>query len=330
MCEVVHVKSACGHVGGHKYLGDMVAKFLHRQVSLRLRQVTVQTVGVVAVGDQLVGHFLRLLFCAAEDNAVYAGAVVDHTLQCEILVVSLDHIVYVSHVFRSLVAVAGHEFHRIFHEAAGDACNLFRHRGREHQHLAVVGHMGQNLVDVVEEAHVEHLVCLVEHHCVHMAEAHLAALDQVKKPARSGHHHLHPFAECADLALDARPAVDGEHAQTVDIFREVCQIAGDLEAEFSGRRDDQSLGLCLRHIDALQQREAERCGLACAGLGQTDHVALSREKVRYHHLLNRHGVLESHLADSFQKARLDTEVGECAAVGGVREFRDIGASGIFL
>ena len=139
--EVVYVKAARRHVGGHEELGDVVAEFLHGQVALRLREVAVEAVGVVAVGYELVGYLLCLALGAAEDDAVDVGVVVGHTLEGEVFVVGLHHIVDVLDVVGAFVLVAGYEFHRILHELAGYAGYLLGHRGREHQHLAVVGHV---------------------------------------------------------------------------------------------------------------------------------------------------------------------------------------------
>ena len=118
MGEVVHVKTSGSHVGGYQELGDMVAEFLHREVALRLREVAVQTVGIVAVIDKMVGHLLRLLTGAAEDNAVYIGIIIGDTLEGQIFVVSLHHIVDMAHIVGGLIAVAGHKLHGIVHEIA--------------------------------------------------------------------------------------------------------------------------------------------------------------------------------------------------------------------
>lgn len=170
MREVIYIESARRHVGSDKKLGDMVAKFLHRQVALRLRKIAVETIGVVAVGYKIVGYLLGLLLGAAEDYAVNVGIIVSHTFQREILVVRLHHVVDMLHIGGTLVFIACHKFHRVVHEFAGDRGDLFRHGGGKHQHLALLRHMGKNLVDVVDKAHIEHLVGLVEHHGVDMVE----------------------------------------------------------------------------------------------------------------------------------------------------------------
>ena len=119
----------------------MVAEFLHRQITLLLRQVAMQAVGVISVGDEFVGNLLGLLAGAAEDDAVDVGVIVGDTLEGEIFVVSFHHIIDVLHVFRTLILVAGYKLYRLLHEALRDICNLLGHCGREHEHLALLGHM---------------------------------------------------------------------------------------------------------------------------------------------------------------------------------------------
>ena len=56
----------------------MCAKLLHGEISLCLGQIAVQSLGAVAVADEMVGHFLRFETRAAEDDAIDAGKIVDN------------------------------------------------------------------------------------------------------------------------------------------------------------------------------------------------------------------------------------------------------------
>ena len=57
--EFVHVEAARRHVGGHEELRAVCAKLLHGEIALCLGQIAVQSLGAVAVADEVVGHFLR-------------------------------------------------------------------------------------------------------------------------------------------------------------------------------------------------------------------------------------------------------------------------------
>ena len=99
MGEVIDIEAACRDIRSHKQLGYMVAEFLHGQIPLGLREIAMQAIGVVAVIDQAVGHFLRLLARAAEDDAVNIRVIVGYTFECQVFVVCLDKVVDVAYIF---------------------------------------------------------------------------------------------------------------------------------------------------------------------------------------------------------------------------------------
>ena len=135
-----------------------------------------------------------------------------------------------AYVFGALVAGAYHNFDGVVHEPFGYFCNLGGHRCREEQHLALLGHMREDVVDGVDKAHVEHLVGLVENHGVYVVEVHHAAVYQVDEASRRGHDNLDALAEGANLALYRRAAVDGQHLKAGSVFGHIGQVAGNLQA----------------------------------------------------------------------------------------------------
>ena len=79
--------------------------------------------------------------------------------------------------------VARRDLHavRVFQQRVGEFADLFAEGGREQQALLVFGHGGQHFFHVMDEAHVEHAVGLVEHQDLHLAQVHHALLHQVKQ-----------------------------------------------------------------------------------------------------------------------------------------------------
>ena len=113
--QIVHVKTACCHVGGNEQLQGAFAEFLHHRVALHLRQVAVEGIDIVAVGNQIVGNLLSLAPGAAEDDSVDVGIGVGDTLEGKILVLGVHHIIYVAHILRALVACAYYKLLRVVH-----------------------------------------------------------------------------------------------------------------------------------------------------------------------------------------------------------------------
>ena len=218
MSEVVDIESAGSHIGSDKESDDTVAEFLHDNVALLLAEVAMERVGIISVGNEMVGDFLSVATCAAEDDGVYIGVVIGNTLEREIFVARVDHVVYMAYVFSAFIARAHHNFLGIFHESLGNLGYLGRHCSREEEHLAVLGHMRQNVVDRIDKAHVEHFVGFIEHDGVHVLELHYTTVYEVDETARSGHNDLDAFLERTDLALDARAAVDWQYLEFGYVF----------------------------------------------------------------------------------------------------------------
>ena len=200
--EVVNVQSACSHVGSHEQLCDVLAEFLHCYVALLLREVAVQRLGIVSVAYELVGYFLRFRLGTAEDYAVYARIEVDDALQGKILVLGVHHIIYVIDVLGTLVARSHYNLLVVVQIVEGNAFDVLAHSSREQECVAVGRHVVEYLVDRVGEAHVEHLVSLVEHHVSHLLHLRCATVHEVDETSRSSHYNLCPVLQGVNLVND--------------------------------------------------------------------------------------------------------------------------------
>ncbi|PSK61396.1 hypothetical protein B0E53_06703 [Micromonospora sp. MH33] len=174
-----------------------------------------------------------------------------------------------------LGGVPGVDGHRPAQEAPGQRDDRVRHGGREEHGLPVLRQHGQDLLDVVQEAQVEHPVGLVEHQRVHPVEPEVLLLGQVQQPARGADQDLDTLAQRVDLRLVRDAAVDRQHPDAPGAPRGV-EVLGDLEAQLAGGDDDQRLRHAVAALgggeDALQQRDAEAEGLAGAGRRLADQV----------------------------------------------------------
>ena len=61
-------------------------------------------VGIVSVGDKLVGDFLCFPTGTAEYDSVYIWVIVGDSFECRIFVFGMYHVVHVSYVFGSFVS----------------------------------------------------------------------------------------------------------------------------------------------------------------------------------------------------------------------------------
>src|SRR5262249_14613030 len=115
-----------------------------------------------------------------------------------------------------------------------------RQGGREERRLAAGRRVAQDRVDVVDEAHVEHLVALVEDDDRERAQVERAAAEVVQHAAGRSDDDLRAGLELIDLTADRLAAVDGRDVDPA-IAAELAQLAGDLQAELARRDQDQRL-----------------------------------------------------------------------------------------
>ncbi len=220
-----------------------------------------------------------------------------------------------------VVRRGGSDVGRLAHVAAGEADDLARHGRREQQGLPLRRQHGDDLLDVRQEAEVEHLVGLVQDQRADPGEVQLLLAGQVEQTARGADDDVDALAQSLDLRLVGTAAVDGEHADVADLAGGL-QVVGDLGAQLAGRHHDQ----CLRglgelllggaagvdvgaHDDPLDQRQAETERLAGAGLGLADDV-VAGQRDREGHLLDGEGVDDADGLEGLGGLREDPQVPE--------------------
>ena len=182
----------------------------------------------------------------------------------------LVHLVRPEHVLLGagsrgrLVVAFGPDVGRAPHVTARERDDVPGHgRGEQHRLPAVRGEP-DNPLHVRQEAEVEHLVGLVEHQGLDRAEVKVAALGQIKQPARSADDDVDAGGQRVDLRLVGPAAVNGEDTGA-EVDRRGAQVVGDLDRQFPGRHHDEGLRRARWPVlDQLEQRDAEGERLAGA------------------------------------------------------------------
>jgi hypothetical protein len=150
-----------------------------------------------------------------------------------------------------------------------------RHRRREQHRLPGLRRRGQDRVHVLGEAHIEHLVGLVQHDGRDAREVEGAAADVVEDAARGADDHVSSAADGPRLVGEPGPAV---HRDDADAERLAVSGHGrrHLHGEFPRRGEDQYGDLALRGRVAggepVQERQRERGRLAGAGGSEADQI----------------------------------------------------------
>jgi hypothetical protein len=227
-------------------------------------------------------------------------------------------------VGRRGVRSLGADVRRLVHEGAGQRDDRVRHRRGEQHRLTVGGGLLQDSLDVGQEAQVEHLVGFVEHQHRQAAELQVALLGEVEEPAGRADDDVDAPLQCLDLRLIGTATVNGGDRQLavtdLEVFRRGGEVVVDLQAELAGGHDDQGAGdpgerPRLVGDETVQQRHAEREGLAHAGAGLADEI-VAGQRQRQGQLLDGEGVLDATLGQCAHDLVADAELGEGGGLRG--------------
>ena len=140
-----------------------------------------------------------------------------------------------------VVVTDGTDVRRLGHVAASQGDHGAGHRGGEEHRLTTGRGEGEHLLDVRQEAEVEHLVRLVQHDGPGVAEVEVPLGGEVEQPTRSADDDLDAAVQRLDLGLVGAATVDGEDAGRA-VRGGLGQVAGHLDRELTGGGDHQGLG----------------------------------------------------------------------------------------
>ena len=289
MGQVVHIQTSGRHIGSHQKLEVLETEPAHRIVALRLGKIPMQGIGIVPILDQLFGHLLGLAPGPAENDGIDIRVKVDNPLQGQVAILGIDHVVMMGHIGRTLVLGPNRHLLRLMHVMIGYLTDFLRHRSREKPSMLVFRRVFQNAVQLVPETHVEHLVGLIEHHRMQMAEIDFAPAQDIQHTPRRGHDDFHAPGNLVQLAFYAGATVNGANPQIGNILGKILQILGYLHAEFPCRTQHQGFDSLVLGIALFNQGKAEGRCLSCPGLGQGDHIGLCSQKYGQDLSLYRHG-----------------------------------------
>mmetsp|Transcript_111685 Transcript_111685/g.266428 ORF Transcript_111685/g.266428 Transcript_111685/m.266428 type:complete len:205 (+) Transcript_111685:410-1024(+) len=160
-----------------------------------------------------IAHLLRepvhLLFGVAEDHSLCDGeGIVQIAKGVEFPLLALHGHEELLDAFQRQLVTLHQDAERIIHELVGHFQDLVRHGSGDQHHLCGRWQVPVDIVDLLLEAPVEHLIGFIQNQHLDVACAEMALLDHVEHPSRCAGHDLHAGFESVDvightLATDA-------------------------------------------------------------------------------------------------------------------------------
>ena len=176
--------------------------------ALRLGLVAVDGGRRDPVAGELLGEPVRAVLGAGEDERLVDAAAAHERAQELALALAVHRVHELAHEDRG--GVAGSDVHlgRPVEEAVGELADRVREGGREEERLAALRQQGEDPADVVDEAHVEHPVRLVEDEDLDLREVDRVLAGVVEEAAGRRDDDLGAGAQGARLGAEADAAVD--------------------------------------------------------------------------------------------------------------------------
>ena len=270
--HIVHVDASGRHIGGDKDPQLAPAEPGHHFLTLFLGNIAVNALGVHTPHLQQLGDTLRIALGVAEDH----GPVVLLQLQNPLKGVHLfvhHHVHAVLEDIRLVLLVGPYgDLHRIPLVDPSDVHDLPADGGGEKAKVFPGLHMIQQAGHLMNKAHVQHPVRLIENDGLGGVDAHGPALHVVPQAAGGGHHDLGLLLQRVDLLADGLTAIEADHADARLELGQIPHLSGDLHGQFPGRGQDHRLDLLGVRVDVLNNGDAEGKGFAGTGGGLGSHI----------------------------------------------------------
>jgi hypothetical protein len=271
--DPVDVEPARRHVGGDQDIQFAALQVGDGPFALPLRDVAVDALGVEAARAQAFGQFHRGVARAHEDDHAVEGLDLENPGQGVELVGARDQPDALAHGGGRAGPALQADLDRLIQVPARDALHFGRQGRREQRQLPSRRSLVENPFDVVDETHAQHLVRLVQHQRAQLAETEGAAAHVIHHATRRAHHHVHAAGQHPQLHAVVLATVDRQHVQVRQLGCIALERFGHLDREFARGREHQHLGRAHLHVDAREQWQRERSGLAGAGLRLAEQVA---------------------------------------------------------
>ena len=281
MGNAVDIDAARGDIRRDQYAGVAVAKIAQRALACILRFVAVDRLHLDADARDVFRDAVGAVLGAGEDQRALDRLVLQQVGEQRVFVAGLDEKDALVDTLDGGRLRRHFDADRVFEDAVGEPLDFARHGRREEQRLPLFRQSRDDALHVVDEAHIEHSISLIEHEDRQFAQIGMALVHQIEQAAWRRDQDIEAASQIVDLRLLTDAAEDHGAAQA-EMPAVGAEILDDLDRELAGWRQDQRAhrAAAARHrvgAEALKDRQRESGGLAGAGLGDTEQIAALEE-----------------------------------------------------
>ncbi len=256
--ELGDVEAARGDVRRDEDRGAAARELHEHLIALALLEIAVQGQGDEAALFQERAELAAASLRVAEGERALGPEVLEQERDRSQALALLDAVEALADL-RGRVALGELHLLRLAQELSARAHDLFGERGREEQRLALRRTALHDRGDVVEEAHVEHAIRLVEHERLERRELQAPAREVVEDAAGRADDDVGAVLEARELRPDRRAAAQGEDLDVVARAREAADLGAHLLGELARRAQDEGLRAARGSARAARARRPPSC-----------------------------------------------------------------------
>ena len=248
VADAGHVQAACGNVRRDEDVQMPGFELLDRPFPNSLWHVAVECDGGEPFPSELFGNRHRRIFGIRKNDHAVRLLDFQQPLECVDFVPRRDKNCPLPSQLGRHRFFLNRDPRRIVQVTLCNIANRLRQRRREERDLSLLGCLVEHELNVVEEAHVQHLVGFVEYQAAQFAEVERTAFDVVDDSPRSS-DDLNPAPQLLELSgviLSAINCRDGKSWQATAVSR---KRFGDLDRQLARRGENQNLRLLSSHFD---------------------------------------------------------------------------------
>src|SRR5690606_33245387 len=213
MRQLVDVQPAGSDVSGNQYADPVCLEVGQRLGACALALVTVDSRSGQPILFQIFGQAVGTVLGAGKDQHLLPGTHGDQVSDQRALVTGRHAIHPLVDALDSGVQGGNLDARRIVQQTIGQLGDLGREGRGEQQVLTLGRQLGDDLLHVVDEAHVEHAVGFVEDKILNGGEVHRTLADQIQQRAGAGDEDVEPGSQSLDLRVGADAAEDAGTVQ---------------------------------------------------------------------------------------------------------------------
>ena len=273
MADALHIQAAGRHICGYHYIHLAFLQPVDGAFPQCLGQVAIEGGSGETAGLQLLGNLQGGGLGADKNNHAVKGFHIQDTGQGIHFLVALHHQVGLIDTLNGFGLGSNAHLLGITQVLVCHSLDLRWHSGGEQSPLAALRCLRENRLDIVDKAHTQHLVGLIQHQSGHFAQVETATAQMVQHTARGTHYYLSTALQSAELAANIGTAIDGQYMETLKMTGIALERFGHLDSQFTGRCQHQDLRSFLLAVQLAQHGQGKGRSFTCTGLGCTQQIA---------------------------------------------------------